>query len=265
MPNRSSSEYTCSKMSSRRMIRPVYNIDEDEDEQRRDASGRKRVDVIDCLLESSSSDEDEYDFRRTSRLPSKADQIVWLTFTEISHIRSVLSRSSSQRPEEKSSSWKFFQDQFCFCCGKQLNSSLFVPIFLSSSLCFICQQRICQTCSVDNYLPPPSEQLFPFYLPHLLRFQAIKPSQSTRANNQSNSKGKTLCYVCEQVKVDRSISVINVFAFDRSWLRVCFSLNIVRFSLLIHFIGVHVVNFLHYRRIVNVHRSSQDYRRKFPM
>lgn len=191
-------------MLSRRAIRPVYNRDEDEDEQRRDSSGRKRVDVIDCLLESSSSDDDEHSFN------SKSNQIVWLTFDEISHIRSVLSRTFLS-PDERfssssmSTSWKFFGEQICFHCGKQLKTSIFIPLIFSSSTCFICQQRICQTCSIDHYLPPSSTQMLPVYLPHLLQMKTFKHYLPIQTNNQTNSKGKTICYACAQVKHPRSI------------------------------------------------------------
>ena len=40
--------------SLRKPVRPLIDIDEEEDNQRRDSSGRKRVDVVQCLLDSSS-------------------------------------------------------------------------------------------------------------------------------------------------------------------------------------------------------------------
>ena len=43
----------------RKSIKPIFDRDENEDDQRRDAFGRKRVDVIHCLLESSDDDDDE--------------------------------------------------------------------------------------------------------------------------------------------------------------------------------------------------------------
>ena len=58
----------------RKIIKPVIDIDEDDDDKRRDLSGRKRVDVIECLLETSSDENDDdynYDYatyiRRTKQ------------------------------------------------------------------------------------------------------------------------------------------------------------------------------------------------------
>ncbi|CAF4419893.1 unnamed protein product, partial [Rotaria magnacalcarata] len=44
--------------SLRKRVRPMTDIYEEDDSQRRDLSGRKRVDVVHCLLDSSSDEVD---------------------------------------------------------------------------------------------------------------------------------------------------------------------------------------------------------------
>ena len=52
--NESMSKPLTRTYSVRKHVRPLIDIDEEDDQQRRDSSGRKRVDVVQCLLDSSS-------------------------------------------------------------------------------------------------------------------------------------------------------------------------------------------------------------------
>lgn len=189
---------------SRKAVRPMIDRDDDEDEQRRDAFGRKRVDVIECLIESSS--DDDSDPNQSRRTPNN---ILWLKFEEICHIRSVLAQTtlSTQHWHTDKSYWKIFEDQSCFRCGKQSNTSSFLPAFLSlsssaSSVCHICQQRICQTCSVSDFLLPLSTAIFPVNLQTLLQSSSsVVPVQNfTKKTKESNSQTKTVCYDCARVR-----------------------------------------------------------------
>ena len=189
--------------SSRKAVRPIIDRDENEDEQRRDASGRKRVDVIECLLESSSDDDSSSNNDR--RTPAN---ILWLRFDEICHIRSVLAQTdvSAQQWNADKSYWKIFEDQTCFRCRKQLTTSSFLPAFLSlssSSVCHICQQRICQTCSVSDFLLPLATTIFPVDLQTLLQSSSLLPVQrSTKKSTASNSQMKTVCHDCARVRAN---------------------------------------------------------------
>lgn len=188
----------------RKPIKPRIDLDEDEDEdeQRRDASGRKRVDVIECLLESSS--DDEYD-THTELL----NDVLWLTFAEICHIRSVVARTH-MLARTVSASWKLSRDYLCCRCGQLMNSSFFFSSFLSSasttSLCYICQQRICQTCSVFDFVPPSTNHIFPVRLQALIQSST---GSSTSQSNQSILQTKTICYDCAQVLRLSSFQSVN--------------------------------------------------------
>jgi hypothetical protein len=175
----------------------VVDINEDEDAKRRDSSGRKRVDVIECLLESSSDETDDID------IPSSTN-ILWLTFPEICHIRYVLAQSSvsTQTFNKDKHNSKHSHDRQCFRCRKQINSFFFFSSFFCSSnsfTCYICQQRICQKCSVFNFLPPSSKYYFPVRLQTLIKSTSITRDNETNKKNESNPQTKTICYDCSQV------------------------------------------------------------------
>jgi hypothetical protein len=189
--------------SFRKSIKPVIDIYEEEDNKRRDSFGRKRVDVIQCLLESSSDENDD-----TNIINQTSNPILWLTFAEICHIRSVLAQTtlSSLMFNKDKQYFKKFHDHLCFRCRKQIDSLFFIPSFLHSTtsfICYMCQQRICKKCSVSNFLPPSSKHVFPVRIQTLTRSSSSPPTTSigneTNKKNESNSQTKTICYDCSQV------------------------------------------------------------------
>ena len=178
--------------SLRKPIRPIIDIEEEDDEQRRDHLGRKRVDVVHCLLDSSS---DELDDGNLSMEKNKS--ILWLTLDEIRHIRFVVTQTS-QCLEKLSSTihWGYF----CFRCRKRINYFYFLPSFLRSTnhdCCFICQQIVCKKCLVFNFLPPSSRLLIPVRIQTLIRPSTICTEKKWE---KSNAQTKTICYDCLQVK-----------------------------------------------------------------
>lgn len=184
--------------SLRKHIRPIIEVDEDDDEQRRDSFGRKRVDVIDCLLDSSPDeiDDENVNIERTQR-------ILWLTLEEIRHIRYVLTQTSLI-------SDKIRHGYLCFRCRKKINYFLFLPSFLrftKHEICFICQQIICKKCSYTNFHPPSSKLLIPVRIEKL-----IKPASMIveNKNEKSTTQTEIVCYDCLQVNF--SIQIIN---YDR--------------------------------------------------
>ncbi len=170
--------------SLRKPIRPIIDVDEDDDEQRRDSSGRKRVDVVNCLLDSSSDEVDDVNvnIERTQR-------ILWLTLEEIRHIRYVLTQTN------------LTPDKMCFRCRKKLNYFFLLPSFLrfnNHEICFICQQMICKKCSYANFHPPSMKLSIPVRIEKL-----IKPAPMNNIENKnekSNTQSKIVCYDCLQVK-----------------------------------------------------------------
>lgn len=193
MPKNSSSS------SSRKTIKPVYDIYEDEDDKRRDLFGRKRVDVIQCLLESSSSDEnDDRDIFNQNFHHS-----LWLTFAEICHIRSVLTQTilSTLMFNKDTQYFQILHGDICFRCRKPFSSLFFLPSFLlsinSSICCYICQQKICKKCSISNFLPPLSKHCFPVRIEFL-----IKTTTNVLDHDlcKENPQRKTICYDCSQVR-----------------------------------------------------------------
>jgi hypothetical protein len=184
--------------SSRKPIKPVIDIDENEDDQRRDLFGRKRVDVIQCLLDSSSDENDD-----TNIIHQNSRHILWLTFAEICHIRSILAQttlSTLMFTNDKQYS-KIIRGNLCFRCRTEINSLSFIPSFFSSTnsfICYICQQRICKKCSVSNFLPPLLKHSFPVRIQMLIETSSV--SIEREASNKSNQQRKTICYDCSQVK-----------------------------------------------------------------
>jgi len=183
----------------RKSIKPVIDIYEIEDDKRRDSFGRKRVDVIKCLLESSSDDNDD-----TNIINQNFHNILWLTFTEICHIRFVLAQttlSTLMFIEEKQYS-KIIHGHLCFRCRKPINSLFSISSFFSStnsSMCYICQQKICKKCSLSNFLPPLSKHYFPVRIQTLIKTSITPIDNQISKENQSNQQGKTICYDCLQV------------------------------------------------------------------
>ena len=179
--------------SLRKPIRPIVDIEEDEDEQRRDHAGRKRVDVIHCLLDSSSDELDDGNFIR-----EKLNSILWLTLDEIRHIRFVVTQTSrsSEKPMP-AIRWGYP----CFRCRKRINYFSFLPSFLRSAnheCCFICQQMICRKCSVISFLPPASRLLIPVRIHTLIKPCAM---MLEKKYEKSNPQTKTICYDCLQVRL----------------------------------------------------------------
>ncbi len=187
--------------SLRKPIRPIVDIDEDDDEQRRDSFGRKRVDVVQCLLDSSSEDNDDenIDVERTKA-------ILWLTFEEIRHIRYVLTQTSLSLDKQCS---QIARGYLCFRCRKKLTLFFFLPSFLrftSHEICFICQQIICKKCSYSNFLPPSSKLSIPIRIATLIKSSSVTMDNKNEQINKPNTQTKTICYDCLQVKEHLDIS-----------------------------------------------------------
>lgn len=183
-------------VSRRKTIKPLFDRDETEDELRRDPFGRKRVDVIPCLLESSSDEE------LTPR-PQTSHQILWITFAEICHIRTVLAQTTLSTllfNQDKQYS-KIVNGDICFRCRKSIHS--FFSFFSSSStnsfLCYICQQKFCRKCSLSNFLPPLLRHSFPVRLQTLIHMTNNIIENETNKENEPNQQRKTICYDCSQV------------------------------------------------------------------
>lgn len=191
------------KRSFRKSIKPVIDIDEDEDDKRRDLFGRKRVAVIQCLLESSSSSDENND---ENIINQNFHHSLWLTFAEICHIRSVLAQTTlSTLMFNKDNQYsKILHGDICFRCRKSINSLFFLPSFLTStnsSICFICQQKFCKKCSSSNFLPPLSRHCFPVRIQFLIKTSTTSGDNQINKENQSNQQRKTICYDCSQVKL----------------------------------------------------------------
>ncbi|CAF1250158.1 unnamed protein product [Adineta steineri] len=217
----------------RKRIKPA--IDVDDDDGRRDVCGRKRVDVIDCLFDSSSDDNDD------TNILNQNTNILWLTFAEICHIRSVLTEttlSTLMFNQDKQYS-KIIHGNLCFRCRKQIYSLFFLSSFLystNSSLCYICQQRICKKCSLSNFLPPLSTHLFPVQINTLMKLSSNSIENEMSYKTKINPRIKSICYDCSQIfneptKFSRySIKIstpdVHQSFFSRIW---SFNFNITRY------------------------------------
>lgn len=197
-----SKNYFFRTRSSRKSIKPVIDIDEIEDDKRRDLFGRKRVDVIECLLESSSDDNDD-----TNTINQNFHNILWLTFSEICHIRYVLAQttlSTLMFIKDKQYS-KIVHGHVCFRCRKPINSLFLIPSFFTSKnsfICYVCQQKICKNCSLSNFLPPLSRHCFSIRIQTLIKTSTTSIDNQISKENQSNQQGKTICYDCSQVRFE---------------------------------------------------------------
>jgi hypothetical protein len=196
------SKYGFSRRHSfRKSIKPIFDIDENEDDQRRDTFGRKRVDVIQCLLESSSDDSND----ETVIIDPSSRPILWLTFAEICHIRTVLAQtilSTLLFTSDKQYS-KIIHGDICFRCRAQIRSFFSLPSFLFSTTsftCYICQQRFCRKCSVSNFFPPLLKHSFPVRLKTLIKTTSIPIENEMNNESGSSQQRKTICYDCSQVK-----------------------------------------------------------------
>ncbi|CAF1210080.1 unnamed protein product [Rotaria magnacalcarata] len=185
--------------SIRKPIKPVIDIDEVEDDKRRDSFGRKRVVVIECLLDSSSDDNDDVDIGKQN-----SNKILWLTFAEICHIRSVLAeathRSRMFNTEKQYS--KIFQNELCFRCQKPIKALFFISSFFyanNSPMCYICQQKICKNCSILNFLPPSPKHCFPVRVQALIKSSSTPIENHSSDTNESNAKKQTICYDCSKI------------------------------------------------------------------
>lgn len=185
--------------SLRRHIRPIIDVDEDDDDdQRRNSSGRKRVEVVECLLDTSSDEIDNND----NISVEKPSNILWLTFSEICHIRAVLAQESLSLDKQYS---QLRNGRICFRCRKDIFELFFLPSFLrfnNHELCFVCQQIICTKCANVNFIPPALKILMPMRIQNLIKTSsslAIIKNQNEKNNNKSNTKTRTICYDCLQV------------------------------------------------------------------
>lgn len=184
----------------RKTIRPVIDRDELDDEYRRDTFGRKRVDVIQCLLESSDDSSEDSPMHDQS-----SHQILWVTFAEICHIRTVLAQTTLSTllfNHDKQHS-KIVNGDICFRCRKSMHSFFSLSSFFSSTnafSCYICQQKFCRKCSVPNFLPPLLRHSFPVRLQTLIQTTNNTIDEETTKENEPDQQRKTICYDCAQVR-----------------------------------------------------------------
>lgn len=180
--------------SLRKPIRPIIDRDEQDDENRRDATGRKRVDVVECLLDSSSDEFDDF-------YPSSP--ILWLNFNEISHIRCVLAQTTlsvlSVNDEKQAS--RIQHGRLCFRCRKSLYDwSSFLPSFFRLTRlyqCSVCQQTICKMCASTKFSPPTRKLSIPIRIETLLKNST---SSTTNSNVGKETNGnRTICFDCFQI------------------------------------------------------------------
>jgi len=171
------------KIFTRKSIKPAVDFDDIDDEQRRDTFGRKRVEVIQCLLDSSS-DESNDEFTQQITSP-----IVWLTFSEICHIRTVFTSSLLSNQANGS---------ICFRCRNAIRT-LMSFFSKTSFLCYICQQKFCKNCTILNFYPPLLKQSFPIRIQTLLRTTS-NPIDDNQFDDE-NQRWKPICYDCSQVDI----------------------------------------------------------------
>ncbi|CAF0810050.1 unnamed protein product [Didymodactylos carnosus] len=142
-------------VSKRKQILPLNDEDESKDEsedeelKRRDVHGRKRVDFVKCLIETSSDDD-----LSTNKLNKKwiIMDYIPLTFKEICHIQQVLISAvlSSCSIEFPKQSQKIMHNKLCFAC-KQVNFSFFTLSF--GIPCSVCKHFICKQCVKITQFP----------------------------------------------------------------------------------------------------------------
>ncbi|CAM4781201.1 unnamed protein product [Rotaria magnacalcarata] len=148
---------TTSLDSSRKRIRPVKNLiesdlssDDQDDELQRDEHGRKRVAVIDCLLESSSPSSAE-DIADNKRLMKDNSNTLSLTFDEFCHIRNVITRAELETLLFDDKLYAdVAQGKLCFNCRKVHFNLL---TFTFGIQCSVCKQKVCRSCVTQIALP----------------------------------------------------------------------------------------------------------------
>ena len=189
--------------SLRKSIRPIVDRDEEDDDRRRDATGRKRVDVVECLLDSSSDELDDFYPVIDSTSP-----ILWLNFNEICHIRSVLAQTmlSILMVHDDKEASKIQHGRLCFRCRKSIHDwSFFLPSFLRFTRtyhCSVCQQSICRACSSTKFVAPARKLAIPIRIQTLLKPSSLPLStaQSTGRETLNDPAGsRTICLDCLQV------------------------------------------------------------------
>ena len=185
--------------SLRRPVRPIIDRDEADDDQRRDSAGRKRVDVVQCLLDSSSDEIDAADPTDEVNSP-----ILWLTFNEICHIRYVLAQTnlSLLMLSDERQFAKICHGRLCFCCRRSINDFFFLPSFFRLSprnACFICQQTICKNCAFVSFLPPSAKLSIPVRIETLLAPRSSPIPTDKKCSTAGNSLTRTVCLDCAQV------------------------------------------------------------------
>lgn len=182
--------------SLRKRIRPMADIEEEDENERRDSSGRKRVEVVDCLLDSSA-DELDNDIINVE-MPTN---ILWLTFNEICHIRYVLVQTSLTTDKQYSD---LRNGRLCFRCRKSLNLFFFLPSFLrfnNYEICFICKQMICKKCSYYSFIPPASKLTIPMRIQSLIKSSSVTLNDKKDKITKTNAQSRTVCLDCLQVNL----------------------------------------------------------------
>ncbi|CAF1169902.1 unnamed protein product [Adineta ricciae] len=178
--------------SSRKRIRPVKATNESDlssDDEQRDEHGRKRVAVIDCLLESSpSSPEDDVDSEATIKskcLMKDSSNTLSLTFDEFSHIRNVITRAELETLlfNEKLYA-EVAQGKLCFTCRKVHFNLL---TFTFGIQCNVCKQKVCRSCVTQIALPKERLNDIPIqsFTPLTLSKGLHNPERSYSLDNQS--------------------------------------------------------------------------------
>lgn len=177
--------------STRKRIRPVKELIESDlssDDEERDEYGRKRVAVIDCLLESSpSSPEDNTDNETTiasKRLMKDSSNTLSLTFDEFCHIRNVITRAELETLlfDEKLYS-EVAQGKLCFTCRKVYFNLL---TFTFGIQCNVCKQKICRNCVTRIALPKDKLNDIPIHT-----FTPLTTSKNERSYSLDNKSPTT--------------------------------------------------------------------------
>ena len=199
--------------SLRRPVRPIIDRDEADDDQRRDSAGRKRVDVVQCLLDSSSDELDAFD-----PIDETINPILWLTFNEICHIRYVLAQTTLSLlmlSDEKQFS-KISHARLCFRCRRSIKDFFFLFSFFRPSphsSCFICQQTICKNCVFVDFRPPSTKLSIPVRIQTLLASRSESISTKKGCSTESNALTQTVCFDCAQVLLSRLHPTGMTFSF----------------------------------------------------
>jgi hypothetical protein len=198
------------KHSLRKSVRPIIDYDEEDDNQRRDLSGRKRVDVVQCLLDSSSDELDD-----VHPIADIHSPMLWLTVNEICHIRRVLAQTytSLLMHNDEKQCIKIRQGRLCFRCQKSINDLFFLPSFLRlnrSNTCFTCQQAICKNCIFMNFLLPSSKLSIPVRIQTLIQPASTSIHSNIKTSSDSNSSTRPICYDCLQViTINHMFDIVN--------------------------------------------------------